>query len=414
MLQLLISWPSYFNFLSIFIFLISTFNFVSQHPRTQRRTPLGRPPPPFSVLLRDAKTNNSSMVLSCINIPPHLCHPSTQQKLKPRSFTRRNRCLQCTHGWLYKFLSFLLLQSSTSVLFIPGTNHAIISGQSSLDTFRQQRYVDTIIHNCTNNSSVTSNSAKPCYPPHSPPPSTPSSSSAPLKQETCCFITDTDSETYIIDLAANRFIVNDASLMTNLRLTKATIKGIGGVATTIKGIGSITIQLESDDGRPDSVTIHDAVYVPSSPYNLLPQHLLIARMKSIGYIVHHSFHDDVEYIFNYRLPVESSTNMRHLTVPIGPNKLFHFSTRSGFTAFFKRAKDCAPFFAAFTGEVHHIYHDDEPLSETLSSGKSREYFNPSHTISPGTTRESSTADVFDHPKATPIEERFHLDSTIPL
>ena len=83
MLQLLISWPSYFNFLSIFIFLISTFNFVSQHPRTQRRTPLGRPPPPFSVLLRDAKTNNSSMVLSCINIPPHMCHPLTQQNLKP-------------------------------------------------------------------------------------------------------------------------------------------------------------------------------------------------------------------------------------------------------------------------------------------------------------------------------------------
>ena len=70
--------------------------------------------------------------------------------------------------------------------------------------------------------------------------------------------------------------------------------------------------------------------------------------------------------------------------------------------------------AAFAGEVHYIRNDDDPFSEPLSSSKSRESFNPSHTISPGTTRESSTADVFDHPKATPIEERFHLDSTIPL
>ena len=146
-------------------------------------------------------------------------------------------------------------------------------------------------------------------------------------------------------------------------------------------------------------------------------------MKVLRYIIHHSFHDDVEYIFNYCLPVETSTNIRHLTVLIGFNKLFHFSTRSGFTAFFKCAKDYAPSFAVFAGEVHNINTGDEPLSATLlSSGKSREYFNPSHTISSDITREipydktrePSSADDFDHLKATPIEELFHLDSTIPL
>ena len=134
--------------------------------------------------------------------------------------------------------------------------------------------------------------------------------------------------------------------MTNLRLTKATIKGIGGVATTIKGIESITIYLESVDGRPDSVTIYDDGYVLSTPYNLLPPHLLIARMKVYGYILHHSFHDDVKCIFNYRLPVESSTNMRHLTVSIGSNKLFRFSTK-WFYGLLQAGKGLRSFFCCF-------------------------------------------------------------------
>ena len=54
-------------------------------------------------------------------------------------------------------------------------------------------------------------------------------------------------------------------MMINMKITKATIKGVGGLATVIKTIGTIVIRLESDDGRYDSITIHDAVYVPFSP-----------------------------------------------------------------------------------------------------------------------------------------------------
>ena len=103
--------------------------------------------------------------------------------------------------------------------------------------------------------------------------------------------------------------MNDAKLITNLRLTKSTIKGIGGNPTIIQGIGSITVKLETDDGRYDTIEVHDAVYVPSSPYNSLPPQLLIYRMKEPGYIINHSFHDDSEYIFDYRLQSEPSTNM---------------------------------------------------------------------------------------------------------
>lgn len=58
---------------------------------------------------------------------------------------------------------------------------------------------------------------------------------------------------YEIDLAANWFIVNDAKLITNLRLIKATIKGIGGNATVIQGIILINIKLEIDDGRYNTI-----------------------------------------------------------------------------------------------------------------------------------------------------------------
>ena len=75
---------------------------------------------------------------------------------------------------------------------------------------------------------------------------------------------------YVIDIAANRYIINDSKMMTNIQMCKASIKGIGGEATVIKGVGNIAIGLETDDGRCDNIVIHDAVYVPTYPYNLIP------------------------------------------------------------------------------------------------------------------------------------------------
>ena len=79
-------------------------------------------------------------------------------------------------------------------------------------------------------------------------------------------------------------------------------------------------------------------------------------------------------------------------------------------AFFKRAKYYALSFVVFAGEFQHIPDDNELLPVTpLSSGKSRECFNPFHTMSPAKTREPhdktresydksrepTTVDVFD-------------------
>ena len=369
---------------------LTTYPF-SPKARYKRRTRPTRPPPPFSVLLQDATTNKRCMILSCICIPPTLCHPVIQKAIKCASFTIKNKSRpRHRRNWLYSLLPFLLLPTFTHAVVLPGTNHAIINGKSSRDSHRQQRYIKTILKNCTSNADKLNSSAT-SYDPNTEPTSPPSA----LKNEPCCFISDTDSEMYVVDIAANRYIVNDAKMMTNIRMCKATIKGIGGEATVIKGIGTIIIKLESDDGRCDNITIHDAVYVPSSPYNLLPPQLLIAKLKSLGYIVDHSCHDDNEYVFHYRLPAEASSNTRHLTVPIGANKLFNFYTHRGFTHFFKRAKNYTPSFAAFAGEVHFTNNDDDDSAEipsipdtSISSGKPRETtnFNPS-TILPDTTRE---------------------------
>ena len=75
---------------------------------------------------------------------------------------------------------------------------------------------------------------------------------------------------YVIDIATNRYTINDAKMMTNIQMCKATIKDIGGEATIIKGVGTIVIKLENDDGCCGNITIYDVVYVPTSPCNLLP------------------------------------------------------------------------------------------------------------------------------------------------
>ena len=102
-------------------------------PKTRhRRRPHARPLPPFSFLLQDAKANKKYTILSCICIPPALCHPVTQKVIKCASSTDRNRP-KSRHkcNWLYSLLPFLLLLTATNAVFFPGTNHAIIKEKIS-------------------------------------------------------------------------------------------------------------------------------------------------------------------------------------------------------------------------------------------------------------------------------------------
>ena len=98
-----------------------------------------------------------------------------------------------------------------------------------------------------------------------------------LPQETYCYIVDTDSIQYAIDTGDNFIIVNDAKLIIDLIPTTDKIKGIGSNCVRIVGTGKLRLPLKSDDGEINIVSKLDAVYVPSSSYNLIPSQILIKK-----------------------------------------------------------------------------------------------------------------------------------------
>ena len=95
-----------------------------------------------------------------------------------------------------------------------------------------------------------------------------------LCQETFCFISNTDSTSFVIDTGANWVIVKDAKLIQNLQSGSGGVKGVGGNSVSILGNGSFWVNLRADNDFSDSIDLHDAVYVPTSPFDILPPQLL--------------------------------------------------------------------------------------------------------------------------------------------
>ena len=115
-----------------------------------------------------------------------------------------------------------------------GTNYAIINGDSSMDTSMQRHHANNLIKQLTPTNDLLP------VPNSSPaaslaPPDAVNTTGVPkLRQQHICFIANTDSVKYVIDLAANRIVLNDANLIKNLKITSATIKGIGGLRWEIQ------------------------------------------------------------------------------------------------------------------------------------------------------------------------------------
>ena len=255
----------------------------------------GSPPPLFSIRLHDATIANTSIVLSAIRISTNSCPPLAQAINKSVRFTAHNQNLQRQNSrrfklqGIYKILLFplLLFQCLPTVHAIPGTNYALINGDRSLDNTTQQRLADNIIKQLAPSNATSSPDNAPS-PPSSTSPSafvTPDddlniTGPPPLRQEPICFVADTDSVNFVINLAANRVILNDSSLMTDLKIISATIKGIGRKGAPITGIGKFQLPLKSEDGSFTTISNLDAVFVPSSPYNCIPPQILISAMQS--------------------------------------------------------------------------------------------------------------------------------------
>ena len=103
---------------------------------------------------------------------------------------------------------------------------------------------------------------------------------------------DTDSTLFVIDTGANRVIVKDAKLLHNFQACSGGVKGVGGNPVSIPGKVLCQINLQADDDTSDSIEMHDAVYVPTSPFNLLPTQLLVSNLKKSNYEVEWFKHND--------------------------------------------------------------------------------------------------------------------------
>jgi hypothetical protein len=237
-----------------------------------------------------------------------------------------------------------------------------------------------------------------------------------------CFIADTDSIPYIVDSGANRVILNNAKLFKSFKAQRGAVKGVGGNPVSIIGTGTLEQSLQSDEGIVDKIEIDNAVYVPSSPYNLIPPQLLINQLKRVHYDVEHAKHDDRKYIFTYRPTSDKSKKPRTLTVPIGANNLFTFRSNDGYSAFLGQSQQYGTDWCTFPG-AHVIPDSDDDASHvnpreadpTQACDKPRE---PDHRHTHENMRETSVPhsvpyddDDFESIRDSPIEARFDLEST---
>ena len=146
-----------------------------------------------------------------------------------------------------------------------------------MDTFRQQSLQQIVISQTTSPFDVESHSIALGANDVQPEPS--------VCQEPFCFITDTDRTAFVIDTGDNWVIVKDSKLLHNFQACSGGVKGVGGNPVSVLGKGSCRINLRADDDLSESIAMHDSVYVPTSPFNLLPPQLLVSNLKKSNYEV---------------------------------------------------------------------------------------------------------------------------------
>ncbi|CAJ1954061.1 unnamed protein product [Cylindrotheca closterium] len=89
------------------------------------------------------------------------------------------------------------------------------------------------------------------------------------------------------------------------------------------GVGQLPLPLPNIDEKLKA----DAVFVPNSPFNIIPPQLLYKELEAAGYNPKWPTHNDKEYIFEYTRPGE--TQATEFVVPINDRDLFTFRSVTG-------------------------------------------------------------------------------------
>ena len=208
----------------LYIFYTNPLYYIHNLRRPNRRRPCrrrthGSPPPPFSVLIHDANFAHSSATLSAIRIDSSSCPPLAQAIYKSVRFTQHNAKLRHAHSrifrlqGIFKYLLFPLLffHRTPTIHAMPGTNYAIINGDSSMDVSMQRHHANNLIRQLTPTNDLL---PEPTPDPTAfvAPPGNVTTPVPKLRQHPICFVADTESVKFFIDLVANRIILNDAKL----------------------------------------------------------------------------------------------------------------------------------------------------------------------------------------------------------
>jgi hypothetical protein len=181
------------------------------------------------------------MVLSTVRIPIQRIHPTIQHQLKDvQRTTPRRRPVNWRRFLWYPILLFTFMLAPRTYA-IPGINHIIVSGESSLDQARQHAYVNTIVDaaavsNSPNMDNIITTTIDGVTPPEP---------NVGLRYLPYCFIADTDSVEYIIDTGANRIIINNRKLFVKSQTIASSVKGIAGNAVKATAVGDIRVPLKS-------------------------------------------------------------------------------------------------------------------------------------------------------------------------
>jgi len=255
----------------------------------------------FSVSFADALIQPFRAVSSAIHVP--LCwapadflHATSQTRRRRKQNVCRYKKRATFAGLLRMLFGLFCLSSNPTAYAMPGTNRVLIRGESSLDTTRQQQQVEHVITNLTSNSTE----ASPDTAHATPTANTAQQTTSQLRNYPHCFIVDTDSKPMCVDSAANRVIVNDLRLVRNYNvIPNHPVKGIAGEPAKAYGYGIFDIELCSDEGHKNTVPLSQAMYVPTSPYNLIPPQLLYAALKANIFDTRRFHHDDKDYVFQY-------------------------------------------------------------------------------------------------------------------
>ena len=300
------------------------------------------------------------------------------------------RAMKRSH-YFWSFFGLLSALQVGNVYSLPGTPHNLIQPTASVDTLRQQALQQTVISNTVSSTSDNSTHVPIVDPlpkdiPDDDIPRTPYS-----------FVVETDGFAVTIDSGTNSLILNNPRHFKNFQPMNGSVKGINGTPTLISGTGEVPIRLVADDGNVDVVTMR-AVYVPSSPYNLMPPQMLYTYLHETGRNPGWFKHNDQQYVFQYH--GKDCGKLRTLTTRIDQRGMFAFQTEPGFKSFFCQACHYQPEFQSYAGFLHTVEDDAE------SNNNDQESENPMNIQTPHESTE---------PTKIPFDDSdFSTDSPAPI